>query len=1094
MRPGVPWNVKGIEAEAREVAQQAARRAGVSLGEWLSGLILTDGKGGQAGGYPQSHTQQGFLPGDGTFGPQPQFQPQPQQLSQAQRYPQAVPQVVPQGYQQPQYGQPQFGNAPQQLYPQPSQQPQPQPQTFGPQQGAPQPFGPQAYAQPQYAPQPQGPQGFGPQQGGPQAYPQQGPGPQPYAQQQPPQHLFRDPSGVGYEQPVRSQDIVALAGTVRELGERFEQSDKRAQQAVATVNQSVAAMQERIDAAERVKQLADAAFTSAADTLAQSAREQSKAFDSLETTVRSVQKRIVDIETGQADWPGRDSIAKLETALGHLHKRLGELDAERLEHPGREAIGRIEATLGQLQKRLTDMETAAGNAPGKDALARLESSVASMRGEVVDADRRTREDITQMAKYMRDLGSRVDTVERGSTMSESITARFDALEARSSSMFDEIRGQMSAMDGRIAQAASAKNAIPPAAFAALKGSVEGIAARIDGMGEQSTQPLVNSISSLEAKLGALTTKIDQNDKRTAESVGGVNAALTSLSARIEDSDKRQSQSINGLSRRMDESDGRVEATVRDLHKSFDDFSDRLEVADQHHKDSMSALRLTVDGLVARGVADAVPQDPNAGRLSNSPSALSSLQGFAPPPVQSPRYASEPELPPFPASSIPNTQGRAFGPDAPPPFDEGARQAQSDGLSLEALRTILATPQSSQGPDFDDKRFEPPSFGDELNDAFDSEDTADKPGNDFLAQARRAAQAAAERQAEHSQRGKRQPSLRAEQPGGRNLGRLVIIALAGIAVVAGIVAVLFTLPGGSEDGVERPDPGSSIGEILNGPTAPAVAPGEADGRSNPSTPPAEFAPLPPASETGAANGAPVSMTEPMGGSDNPAEPAAAEFTAGTSALPGTSEKEAMVASLESGAVRGDAKSQFLLSLRYSEGRGVVKDDARAASLAAKAAEQGLAIAQYRLGALYERGVGVEKSMPLAKSWYEKAAKLGNRKAMHNLAVLLADSSGGQPNYKEAARWFKESATHGLTDSQYNLAVLLEQGMGIEKNLKEAITWYAVAASQGDNGAAERLDALKKAVGASEVALALDAARRFKPKPLNPASNDLPAGPG
>jgi localization factor PodJL len=1091
MRPGVPWNVKGIEAEAREVAQQAARRAGVSLGEWLSGLILTDGKGGQAGGYPQSHTQQGFLPGDGTFGPQPQFQPQPQPLSQAQRYPQAVPQVVPQGYQQPQYGQPQFGNAPQQFYPQPSQQPQPQ--TFGPQQGAPQPFGPQAYAQPQYAPQPQGPQGFGPQQGGPQSYPQQGPGPQPYAQQ-PPQHLFRDSSGVGYEQPVRSQDIVALTGTVRELGERFEQSDKRAQQAVATVNQSVAAMQERIDAAERVKQLADAAFTSAADALAQSAREQSKAFDSLETTVRSVQKRIVDIETGQADWPGRDSIAKLEAALGHLHKRLGELDAERADHPGREAIGRIEATLGQLQKRLTDMETAAGNAPGKDALARLESSIASMRGEVVDADRRTREDITQMAKYMRDLGSRVDTVERGSTMSESITARFDALEARSSSMFDEIRGQMSAMDGRIAQAASAKNAIPPAAFAALKGSVEGIAARIDGMGEQSTQPLVNSISSLEAKLGALTTKIDQSDKRTAESVGGVNAALKSLSSRIEDSDKRQTQSISGLSRRMDESDGRVEATVRDLHKSFDDFSDRLEVADQRHKDSMSALRLTVDGLVARGAADAVPHDPHAGRISNSPSALSSLQSFAPPPVQSPRYAPEPELPPFLTSSNPNTQSRALGPDVPPPFDEGARQAQSDGLSLEALRTILATPQSSQGPDFDDKRFEPPSFGDELNDAFDSDDAADKPGNDFLAQARRAAQAAAERQAEHSQRGKRQLSLGAEQPGGRNLGRLIIIALAGIAVVTGIVAVLFTLPGGSEDGVERPDPGSSIGEILNGPTAPAVAPGEAGGRGNASTPPAEFAPLPPASETGAANGAPVSMTEPMGGSGIPAEPAAAEFTAGTSALPGTSEKEAMVASLESGAVRGDAKSQFLLSLRYSEGRGVVKDDARAASLAAKAAEQGLAIAQYRLGALYERGVGVEKSMPQAKSWYEKAAKLGNRKAMHNLAVLLADSSGGQPNYREAARWFKESATHGLTDSQYNLAVLLEQGMGIEKNLKEAITWYAVAASQGDNGAAERLDALKKAVGASEVALALDAARRFKPKPLNPASNDLPAGPG
>jgi TPR repeat protein len=131
-----------------------------------------------------------------------------------------------------------------------------------------------------------------------------------------------------------------------------------------------------------------------------------------------------------------------------------------------------------------------------------------------------------------------------------------------------------------------------------------------------------------------------------------------------------------------------------------------------------------------------------------------------------------------------------------------------------------------------------------------------------------------------------------------------------------------------------------------------------------------------------------MTEPMDGPSMPVQPSPAEFTAGTSALPGTSEKEAMVASLESGAVRGDAKSQFLLSLRYSEGRGVVKDDSRAASLATKAAEQGLAIAQYRLGALYERGVGVEKSMPQAKNWYEKSAKLGNRKAMHNLAVLLA----------------------------------------------------------------------------------------------------------
>jgi localization factor PodJL len=215
----------------------------------------------------------------------------------------------------------------------------------------------------------------------------------------------------------------------------------------------------------------------------------------------------------------------------------------------------------------------------------------------------------------------------------------------------------------------------------------------------------------------------------------------------------------------------------------------------------------------------------------------------------------------------------------------------------------------------------------------------------------------------------------------------------------------------------------------------------------------------------------------------------QFTAGATALPGKS-KEGVIGDLESGAVRGDAKSQFLLSLRYSEGRDVPRDDARAASLATKAAEQGLAIAQYRLGALYERGVGVTKSLANAKTWYEKSAKAGNRKAMHNLAVLMADATGGQPNYKEAVRWFREGATHGLTDSQYNLAVLLEQGMGVEKNEREAATWYAIASTQGDGGAGERLEQLKRKLTPAEIAMSLDSARKFKAKALEPTANELP----
>src|ERR1700690_1841454 len=40
MKFGVPWSVKGIRPEARETAREAARRSGVSLGEWLNAVII----------------------------------------------------------------------------------------------------------------------------------------------------------------------------------------------------------------------------------------------------------------------------------------------------------------------------------------------------------------------------------------------------------------------------------------------------------------------------------------------------------------------------------------------------------------------------------------------------------------------------------------------------------------------------------------------------------------------------------------------------------------------------------------------------------------------------------------------------------------------------------------------------------------------------------------------------------------------------------------------------------------------------------------------------------------------------------------------
>ena len=56
MRPELPWNVAGIPPEAREAARAAARREGLSVGEWLTRRILRSfadagDPGDQARGY-----------------------------------------------------------------------------------------------------------------------------------------------------------------------------------------------------------------------------------------------------------------------------------------------------------------------------------------------------------------------------------------------------------------------------------------------------------------------------------------------------------------------------------------------------------------------------------------------------------------------------------------------------------------------------------------------------------------------------------------------------------------------------------------------------------------------------------------------------------------------------------------------------------------------------------------------------------------------------------------------------------------------------------------------------------------------------------
>lgn len=192
-------------------------------------------------------------------------------------------------------------------------------------------------------------------------------------------------------------------------------------------------------------------------------------------------------------------------------------------------------------------------------------------------------------------------------------------------------------------------------------------------------------------------------------------------------------------------------------------------------------------------------------------------------------------------------------------------------------------------------------------------------------------------------------------------------------------------------------------------------------------------------------------------------------------------------LREAAGSGDAKAQFEVASRYTDGRGVAKDLKKAASWYQKAADIGFAPAQFRLGSFYEKGLGVERSPQKAKTLYQLSAEQGNASAMHNLAVLFATGASGPADNDSAVLWFVKAAELGVKDSQFNLGILAAKGLGVPQNLEESYKWFALAAKSGDKDAASKRDEIANAMRPEQLKKARATTELWKAKPINVAAN-------
>lgn len=119
--------------------------------------------------------------------------------------------------------------------------------------------------------------------------------------------------------------------------------------------------------------------------------------------------------------------------------------------------------------------------------------------------------------------------------------------------------------------------------------------------------------------------------------------------------------------------------------------------------------------------------------------------------------------------------------------------------------------------------------------------------------------------------------------------------------------------------------------------------------------------------------------------------------------------------ERAAAKGLVPAQFRLGGLYEKGLGVRKNLDTARRLYTAAADAGHAKAMHNLAVLYAEGVEGKPDYATAARWFRKAADHGVVDSQYNLAILYARGIGVEANLSEAFKWFALASREGDRDA-------------------------------------------------------------------------------
>ena len=115
--------------------------------------------------------------------------------------------------------------------------------------------------------------------------------------------------------------------------------------------------------------------------------------------------------------------------------------------------------------------------------------------------------------------------------------------------------------------------------------------------------------------------------------------------------------------------------------------------------------------------------------------------------------------------------------------------------------------------------------------------------------------------------------------------------------------------------------------------------------------------------------------------------------------------------ENAANHGLAPAQYRLGSLYEKGLGVKKDLNKARALYLQAADKGNATAIHNLAVLYAEGIDGKPDYQVAAQWFRKSASRGVADSQYNLGIIYARGIGVDQNLAESYKWFALAAQQG-----------------------------------------------------------------------------------